>query len=236
MQNVVLLIPAYNPLPSLLSFVESLQTLRTASIVVVNDGSDTKCAPIFDHLQQIGCIVLHHKENIGKGQALKMGFNYVLKHCRKAQGVITVGAHGQHRLQDVERILQTTQLFSDGIVLAVREFRSKEVPLINFFANRAASVLFETFFHKRLLDIQSGLRFVPQQHLLWLKNVPGEGFNYDTNMLVEAIERDVPIYEVPIGYVRVKKNSVIFYDEIIHPSLMLQQIWQSFLKNKFKHE
>ena len=236
MQNIVILIPAYNPLPSLLPFVESLQTLPVEAIIVVNDGSDEKCAPIFERLQEWGCIVLQHKDNIGKGKALKTGFHYILKHYKKSQGVITVGAHGQHRLEDVERILQTSHLFSDGIVLAVRQFRSKEVPLINFFANRAASILFETFFHKRLLDIQSGLRFLPKHHLFWLKNVSGNGFNFDTNMLVEAIKREVPIYEVPIGRVRVKKNSVIFYDEILHPSLMLQQVWHSFVKNKFKHE
>ncbi|MER1998363.1 MAG: glycosyltransferase family 2 protein [Lysinibacillus sp.] len=236
MQNVVILIPAYNPLPSLLPFVESLQTLPVEAIIVVNDGSDEKCSPIFERLQESGCIVLQHKNNVGKGKALKKGFQYILKHYKKSQGVITVGAHGQHRIEDVERILQTSHLFTDGIVLAVRQFRSKEVPIVNLFANRAASILFEMFFNKRLLDIQSGLRLLPKHHLFWLKNVPGDGFNFDTNMLVEAIKRDVPIYEVPIGRVRVKKNSVIFYDEILQPSIMIQQVWQSFVKNKFKHD
>lgn len=236
LQDIALIIPAYNPLPSLVPFIQSLQELQVRDIIVINDGSDEKCKPTFEQIKQLGCIVLHHSSNLGKGKALKTGFKYILNYPKKVQGVITVGAHGQHRLEDVERIIHTSHLFSDGIVLAVRQFRSKDVPLINKFANRAASMLFETFFHKRLLDIQSGLRYLPLHHLFWLKNVPGSGFNFDTNMLVEAIERDIPIYEVPIGRVRVKKNSVIFYDEILHPSLMLQQIWQSFIKNKFKQQ
>ena len=234
MHNVIILIPAYNPLPSLIPFIETLQALNVVQIVVINDGSAEKCQPIFNQLEANGCIVLQHAANKGKGQALKTGFLYILKEYKKVQGVITVGAHGQHRIEDVERILHTSQLFSDGIVLGVRQFHSKEVPLLNLFANKAASMLFETFFHKRLMDIQSGLRYIPKHHLFWLKNVAGTGFNYDTNMLVEAVQRDIPIYEVPIGRVRVKKNSVIFYDEVIHPSLMLQQVWVSFLKNKFK--
>ena len=234
MHNVIMLIPAYNPLPSLIPFVKSLQALGVIQIVVINDGSAEKCRTIFEELEAKGCKVLQHADNQGKGQALKTGFLYILKEYKKVQGVITVGAHGQHRIEDVELILNTSQLFSDGIVLGVRQFRSKEVPLLNLFANKAASVLFETFFHKRLMDIQSGLRYISKHHLFWLKNVAGMGFNYDTNMLVEAVQRDIPIYEVPIGRVRVKKNSVIFYDEVIHPSLMLQQVWVSFLKNKFK--
>lgn len=234
MHNVIILIPAYNPLPSLIPFIESLQALNVVQIIVINDGSAEKCRSIFEELEAKGCMLLQHEDNIGKGQALKTGFLYILKQYKKIQGVITVGAHGQHRIEDVELILHTSQLFSDGIVLGVRQFRSKEVPLLNVFANKAASMLFKTFFHKRLLDIQSGLRYIPKQHLFWLKNVAGTGFNYDTNMLVEAVQRDIPIYEVPIGHVRVKKNSVTFYDEVIHPSLMLQQVWVSFLKNKFK--
>ncbi|PKC51098.1 hypothetical protein RhiirA1_484557, partial [Rhizophagus irregularis] len=33
-------------------------------------------------------------------------------------------------------------------------------------------------------------------------------------MLVEAIKRKVPIYEIPIGHLQYKKNSIIQYDEI----------------------
>ena len=235
MHQIAILIPAYNPLPSIIPFVESLLSLEIEALIVVDDGSEEKYASVFEQLKQLpDCTVLRHEQNIGKGKALKTGFNYILKHHKQLHGVITVGAHGQHKLEDVALILNTSQLFSDGIILGVRQFRSKEIPLVNFFANRAASMLFETFFHKRLLDIQSGLRFIPKHELFWLKNVPGERFNFDTNMLVEALKRDIPIYEVPIGRVKVKKNSVIFYDEVLHPTLMLQQIWVSFLKNKFK--
>ena len=232
MPKIFAIIPAFNPLPSFVQFIESLQQLDIERIVVIDDGSDEKCQPIFEQVAQLGCVILQHARNEGKGKAVKTGFQYALKYTAQLDGIVTVGAHGQHRIEDIERILHTTELFDDGIVLAVRQFRGKDIPLINMFANRAASMLFETFFKKRLLDIQSGLRYIPKQHLYWLKNVHGKGFNYDTNMLVEAIHREVPIYEVPIGNVRVKKNSIIFYDEILHPSIMLQQIWQSFVKNK----
>ena len=67
---------------------------------------------------------------------------------------------------------------------------------------------------------------------MWLRKVSGEHFDFDTNMLVEALRRDVPIYEIPIGYAKLRKNSMMNYDEVIGAKKMLQQIWTTFLKSK----
>ena len=73
---------------------------------------------------------------------------------------------------------------------------------------------------------------MPKSELVWLRKVSGEHFDFDTNMLVEALHREVPIYEIPIGYAKLKKNSIMNYDEIISAKKMLQQIWTTFLKSK----
>ncbi len=232
MERIIILIPALNPLPSLIIFVEKLLQL-TDKVIVVDDGSDEKYKVIFDRLTLLdNCIVLHHLENKGKGRALKTGFQYVLHHEKTARFVMTAGAHGQHSIADLEHLAESSKVFSDGIVLGVRSFWSKEMPALGYIGNRAASMLFNLLFHKRLLDIQSGLRIIPKQELTWLIHVPGEQFNYDLNMLVAALHRQVPIYEIPIGYARLKKNTLMHYDEVGRTSETLQQIWQTFLKQK----
>ena len=233
MQSVVIIIPALNPLPSLVSFVEKLQNLSVVKIIVVNDGSDEKYKVIFDELRALnGCTVIVHEENYGKGGALKTGFDYILSSEWKTKSVVTVGAHGQHSILDVAQLIASTKIFSDGIVLGVREFKSKEIPVTSFVANRAVSMLFELFYHKRLLDTQTGLRYLPNTALSWLKNVPGESYKYDLNMLVAAIRRDVPIYEVPIGEAKLKKNSIIYYDEVLEPNRLFHQLWKSYMKKE----
>lgn len=232
---MIVVIPAFNPLRSLIPFVEQLKRIEVSKIIIVNDGSAEKYKPIFDELREVErCIVLEHEKNKGKGRALKTGFEYILKNDRHANGVLTVGAHGQHSIVDIELIIETVKIFSDGIILGIREFRSKNMPKRSFIGNRAASVLFELLFHRRLLDIQTGLRYIPRQELGWLRKVHGEQFNFDTNMLVEALRRDITIYEVPIGYAKLKKNSIISYDEITNPATVLHQIWNSF-KEKRSH-
>lgn len=230
MEPVIVVIPALNPLPVIVDYVKKLKALPVEKIIVINDGSDGKYKNTFELLRKDGCIVLTHENNCGKGRAIKTAMEYVLNSVSRAKGIVTVGAHGQHSVLDVEQIIASTRVFSDGIVLGVRDFKDSDFPFISQLQNHANSLLFEFFFHKRLLDMQTGLRYIPKQQLTWLYKVKGETFSYDTNMLVEAIRRKVPIYEVPIGHAKLRKSSVIYYDEVLDTKKILHQIWTNFFK------
>lgn len=236
MVKTVVIIPALNPLNSLIDYVKNIQKFDIEGVIIINDGSDEKYQVVFDELRKLDdCIVLDHEQNKGKGRALKTGFQYVIKNLTHVKSVLTVGAHGQHKLDDVQQILHNATIFSDGIILGVRNFHSKDVPLSSSIGNRAASMLFSLLFHKRLLDTQTGLRYITKQQLYWLVKVPGESFSYDTNMLVEAIKRNIPIYEIPIGHIKLKKNSIMFYDEIANTHKLLQQMLITYSKNRKHH-
>lgn len=233
MERPIVIMPTFNPLPNLVDYVKNIIELDVNQVIIVNDGSDEKYQWVFENLSTIDhCKVLVHNKNRGKGRALKTGFQYVLKKYPKTGSVLTVGAHGQHTIDDVKLILHNLKIFSNGIILGVRNFRTKDLSIINTLGNSAVSLLFNLLFHKRILDIQTGLRCIPRKELPWLLKVPGESFDYDMNMLIEAIKRDVPIYEIPIGRVRVKKNSVICYDEIVSTHQVIHQIISSFTSQK----
>lgn len=231
MNKIVILIPAYNPLSTLVQFVKQL--LNMADVLVVDDGSGEKYKPIFAELQQLkGCTVITNEVNGGKGRAIKNGILHILRRKKTCEGVLTVGAHGQHDLEDVELVLEQRKVFSDGIILGVRELQTENMPMLNVLQTRAANILFELLFRKKLLDTQTGLRFLPHKDLAWLQKVHGESFSYDTNMLVQAIRRGVPIYEVPIGRAKIRTNSVMQYDEIVSGRKIVAQMWESFIKNR----
>lgn len=231
MDKVIIIIPTYNPLQLFVQFVENLLALQPEKIVIVNDGSDLRYASIFGELAQFrGIHIISYEHNMGKGYAIKAALQYIVTSEKNYSGVLTTGADNQHKISDIEKIIETKDLFSDGVIIGVREFRNDELPFMNFLGNRAASMLFELLFHKRLLDIQSGLRYIPKQDVPWVKKVPGQRYNFDTNMLIEAIHRKVPIYEVPIGEARMRKNSFTYYDEILNTKLILKQIWHSYRK------
>ncbi|KOY83845.1 glycosyltransferase family 2 protein [Lysinibacillus macroides] len=231
MKNIAAIIPAYNPQQSLITFVHQLLTTAITQIIVVNDGSDAKYKDIFENLKQIdGCQVLQHDSNIGKGGALKTAFTYIQEHRRMFRGVLTVGAHNQHTLQDIKLILTMTKVFSEGIVLGVRNFHSTDSTFFSYWGNRATTLLFELLYHRKLMDTQTGLRYISINELPWLIKVKGERYDYDTNMLITALKRKCPIFEVEIGQLRVKKNTIIQYDEIANAGTIITKMLMNYLK------
>lgn len=232
MDKVIIVIPAYNPLQFIVQFIEKLVVLQPKRIVIVNDGSNPRYISIFKKLAQFQEVhIISYEHNMGKGYAIKSALQYIVTSEKNYSGILTVGADNQHKIEDIEKIIETKDLFSDGLIIGVRQFRHNDLPIKNFLGNRAASILFELLFRKRLLDIQSGLRYIPKEAVVWVRKVPGQRFNFDTNMLIEAIHRKIPIYEVPIGDAKMSKNSFMYYDEILSAKLMLKQIWQSYIKN-----
>lgn len=235
MKNIAAIIPAYNPQQSLITYVHQLLATTISQIIIVNDGSDQKYASVFEELKKIDCCrVLEHDHNIGKGGALKTAFAYVRSQRSMFQGVITVGAHGQHTLQDVKLVLTMTKVFSEGIVLGVRNFHSADSNLLSYWGNRATSLFFEILYHRRLVDTQTGLRFISIKELPWLMKVNGERYDYDTNMLVAALKRKCPVFEVEISQLRIKKNTVIQYDEITNAGSIIATMLMNYLKPREK--
>ena len=62
---------------------------------------------------------------------MKRGFQYVLSQWSSCKGVMTIGAHGQHRLQDIHLMMKMTKIFSNSIVIGVRNMRRLIYHLVN---------------------------------------------------------------------------------------------------------
>ena len=80
------------------------------------------------------------------------------------------------------------------------------------------------------MDTQTGLRYISINELPWLIKVKGERYDYDTNMLIAALKRKCPIFEVEIGQLRIKKNSIIQYDEITNAGTIITRMLMNYLK------
>ena len=77
MNNIVVLIPAYNPNQKLINLVSELKN-NFSKIIIINDGSNRKSKKIFQELTNYPeCTILEYSENRGKGYALKYGINYI---------------------------------------------------------------------------------------------------------------------------------------------------------------
>ena len=106
-KHSVILIPSIHPDVRLIDYMRELMQEGFCDIIVVNDGSGEEYEQVFTRLADMGCAVLKHAVNYGKGRALKTGFNEFLNRFGKAKdecGIITVDSDGQHLVKDVVRM------------------------------------------------------------------------------------------------------------------------------------
>lgn len=204
--NVPVLIPAYNPDETLLKVVKELMEVHFNHIIIVNDGSKTDCAPIFEQLKKIPqCRVLTHTKNCGKGRALKTGLSYYYDNFPESEGIVTADADGQHQPPDILEVAQVLSENPGQLILGVRQM-GRKVPFKSLFGNVLTRFVFRFVTGVKISDTQSGLRGLPRPLTPRLLEIPGERYEYEINMLTWAAMKASRIVEIPIDTIYIEGN------------------------------
>ena len=213
--DLCILIPAYNPGAILVTLVSDLHSVGFGQIVVINDGSDDSSRAHFEDIRRFErCRVLEHAVNLGKGRALKTGFNHIFIHLPSCRGVVTADADGQHQAPDIARIADILGSNPSGVVVGTRRF-TKDIPLRSWIGNVLTRYLFLIFIGKKVSDTQSGLRGIPSHLLRNYIGLDGEGYDYELNMLISTKKDRVDIIETPISTIYFDDNRSSHFNPII---------------------
>jgi glycosyltransferase involved in cell wall biosynthesis len=222
----VILIPAYKPSEQLITLVSHLD--QEYKVVVVDDGSGKQFRCVFFELEKRKNVhVLHHAINLGKGEALKTGFNYCLNHFSDAKGVVTADADGQHLVEDIFKIAQCLQTNSNQLHLGARAF-DKQVPLRSQFGNILTRHIFRFLLGTKLQDTQTGLRGIPQSFLPTLLHTKSRGYDFELDMLVLAHKHKIAIKETTITTVYEDNNESSHFNPILD-SVKIYYVFFRFL-------
>lgn len=193
---MIFLLPVYEPGHGLVTTATALRDAAPdVHIVVVDDGSGPASAQVLSAAAELGCTVLRHEANRGKGVALKTGFRHVLE-VHPGHAVVCADPDGQHQVTDILRVAAHVEV-SGRMVLGVRRFEGR-VPLRSRFGNAVTRLLFRAATGCPVQDTQTGLRGHPADQLEWLCTVPGERFEYEMNVLLQAARSGRPIEETVI--------------------------------------
>jgi len=201
MDQTYLILPAYEPEPSMLELVRALHA--RFAIIAVDDGSSEDKKNLFDQIEPLCTAVLRHEKNRGKGAALKTAFGYLIEHGCHGRA-ITADADGQHRPEDILRIEQEMLKTPDTLILGMRDFakmppRSRSGNTVTRFAFRLGTGL-------TINDTQTGLRGLPETIWEKLLNVDGDRYEYEMNVLLHIRHWKLPFREVEIDTVYLEGN------------------------------
>lgn len=212
--KVSVIIPSLNPDDKLVTVVDSLIKRGFKDIILVNDGSDASHMWPFEKVAEYEeCTILTHDVNRGKGRALKTAFEYCLKEREGCLGVVTVDGDNQHKADDIYKCCEA-MIEQDKVVLGVRTFDGDDVPFKSSFGNNLTSFVFKVMCGLDISDTQTGLRAIPYRYLKRFCEIEGERFEYETRMLMEFKQSDIPYMEVPIETVYIEDNASTHFNPV----------------------
>ena len=206
-------IPAFNEEKNIAKIITQLKKV-TDSIIVCDDGSSDMTGEISEKL---GAIVVKHEKNMGYGSAIKTIFQKASE--IDSDVLVTFDADGQHRIEDIEPVLEPIKNNSADIIIGSRFLsKSSNVPNYRKFGIKVITELTNASIKKKLTDSQSGFRAYSKQVLAEI--TPSEvGMGISTEILIKASNKNLRIGEVPISILYEGNTST--HNPISHGSSVL---------------
>ncbi|MGY5151508.1 MAG: glycosyltransferase family 2 protein [Candidatus Nitrosopumilus sp. bin_6a] len=191
-------IPAYNEEKNISTIIKKLQKI-TDRIIVCDDGSTDSTGKI---AKELGVTVIRHEKNMGYGSAIRSIFLKARE--QKSEILITLDSDGQHKIEDIQTILEPIKNGKADLVIGSRFLNNdgKNVPRYRKVGIKVLTKLANTSMEQNITDSQSGFRGYGKRVIDEI--IPVEsGMGVSNEILIKASKKGFQIVEVPI---------VILYD------------------------
>jgi len=171
--DLTICVPAYNEAAGIKNTLEGLRAkFQDAEIILVDDGSTDETFELAKSVE--GIVVLSHSRNRGYGASLKTAIR-----SSKGEVIAWFDADGQHRPNDLEKIIQPVLQDEMDMVIGARgkgsDIRPDRVPgklLLKFVA--------ELIVGESIPDLNSGLRCFKSEVIKRYLHLLPEGFSAST--------------------------------------------------------
>lgn len=226
--KIPIVIPTYEPEREVVDLCARLEEAGFRDIIFVDDGSGTEYREIFDAMErEYHCKVLRHAVNLGKGRAIKTAVNYVLSDIPDAVGIVTADSDGQHTPEGIGMCMRALAENTESLILGCRDFARKDIPWKSKFGNELTKKVMSFLCGIKVSDTQTGLRGIPRSFMVRLMNIPGERFEFETNMLLESKD-GYNIVEIPIETIYDSKDNHRTHFSAFHDSIRIYRVILSY--------
>ena len=215
-KKVLALIPAYNEAAAIQDVV--LRVRDCLPVLVVDDGSVDDTAAL---AEAAGARVLRQVLNQGKGAALRAGFSLAIQ--QHFDAVLTLDADGQHDPAEIPRFLEAYDRQLGDLVIGRRAF--KQMPPVRRLANTLGTALFSWAVRQPVYDNQSGYRLITRPVMESCLESGEEGFEFEVEMIVSCVRRDMRLAWVPIRTIYGGEKSHI--QPLRHTLKFINLVWKT---------
>jgi len=187
-----LIIPLYNHEEKVADVV--LGALKLGwPVFVVDDGSTDSS---YERIKAIdGIAILRHRENEGKGAAIRTGFAAA---AQVADWAVTIDADGQHHPEDVTHLIRAIPENGRPIIVGRREgMFGPSIPWTSRFGRQFSNFWVWLSGGPRMTDSQSGMRLYPLPESMNL-SVRARRFQFEVEILVKARWQGMTVIEAPV--------------------------------------
>jgi len=208
-KDFIALVPAYNEAGTIGQIIAEIKNYLD-KVIVVDDGSLDNTR---EEAEKAGAIVLKHNKNLGKGAALKTGFEYILKNFPETQAVITLDADGQHNPNEIPKFIEAFNKTGADLILGERLINRTKMPFLRRAGNTFFSWLISLRIGQKISDSQTGFRLISKR-FLEKSNFKSDSYGIETEVLLSAPQDGFQIKTIPTStiYLKDRKRSSFLKD------------------------
>lgn len=190
-------------------------------VLVVDDGSidDTGV-----EAEEAGATVVTHPVNMGKGAALRTGFEYAIRNGYEA--VVTMDGDGQHDPASIPAFIEALRNRDADVVVGSRMHAVGDMPRLRIWTNRTTSRILSCLVGQTIPDSQSGFRI---HDIEVLEDVTGNlvtrKYDTESEILIRAGRRGYRIDSIPIA--SIYRDSVSHINPVIDTLRFLRLVGRS---------
>jgi len=192
--RVCAIIPAFNEADTVEAVVASVKP-HVADVIVVDDGSSDGTGAM---ATRAGAACLRLERNRGKGFALRHALASIA--CRDYTHVLFLDADGQHRAEDIPRLVEQGRATGADLVIGARTFDRESMPASRHFSNTVGSGLASRLVGQPIRDSQSGFRLVRLERLRGLR-LRACRYEFEMEVLIKVCANGGRVTHAPVALV-----------------------------------
>jgi glycosyltransferase involved in cell wall biosynthesis len=183
--KATIVLPAYNEEKNIAEVIKSVKSAGDYEIIVVDDGSKDRTAPI---ARKLGVVCVSLGKNRGKGYACVTGAKLASN-----ENIVFIDADNQHDASEIPMLLK--ELNEYDMVLGKRDFSN--VPLQRRVSNAFARKIVSAAAGVKFNDALCGFRAIKKKKFFEL-GIQKHRYEFESEMLIKAAKMKMKIKEIPV--------------------------------------